>query len=83
MDGAKLSYFESGAGTSASNKRIAYLNGSDVNWWLRSPYTNRTNYVWYVRADGVYNDYYATISRGIRPAIILDPDFIVTDDMLA
>mgnify|MGYP006972501205 CR=1 FL=1 len=83
VDGAKLSYFESGAGTSASNKRIAYLNGSDVNWWLRSPYTNRTNYVWYVRADGVYNDYYATISRGIRPAIILDPDFIVTDDMLA
>ena len=28
VDGAKLSYFESGTGTSANNKRIAYLNGS-------------------------------------------------------
>ena len=83
VDGAKLSYFESGTGTSANNKRIAKLGGSAVNWFLRSPYTNRTNYVWYVRTDGVCRDYYATISRGIRPAIILDPDFIVTDDMLA
>lgn len=28
VDGAKLSYFESGTGSSALNKRIAYLNGS-------------------------------------------------------
>ena len=27
VDGAKLSYFESGTGTPANNKRIAYLNG--------------------------------------------------------
>lgn len=31
QDGAKLSYFESGTGTSANNKRIANLNGSAAN----------------------------------------------------
>ena len=31
QDGAKLSYFESGTGTSANNKRIAKLNGSAAN----------------------------------------------------
>ena len=39
VDGAKLSYFEAGTGSSALNKRIAYLNGSAALWWLRSPYT--------------------------------------------
>ena len=37
-DGAKLSYFSSGAETSANNKRIAKLNGSATFWWERSPY---------------------------------------------
>ena len=34
-DGAKLDYFLDGTGTSANNKRIAYLNNSATNWWLR------------------------------------------------
>ena len=42
VDGAKLSYFESGTGTSANNKRIANLNGSAAAWWLRSPSTDYT-----------------------------------------
>ena len=45
-DGAKLSYFESGTGSSALNKRIAKLNGSATLWWLRSPYTDGTSYAW-------------------------------------
>ena len=52
VDGAKLSYFEAGTGSSALNKRIAYLNGSAASWWLRSPYTGSTNDVWRVYADG-------------------------------
>lgn len=52
VDGAKLSYFESGTGTSANNKRIANLNGSAAYWWLRSPYTLSTYYVWSVHSDG-------------------------------
>ena len=71
VDGAKLSYFESGTGTSANNKRIANLNGSAAFWWLRSPYTDYTNRVWRVYSDGNYSNNYASSSYGIRPALIL------------
>lgn len=71
VDGAKLSYFEAGTGSSALNKRIAYLNGSAAYWWLRSPYTYNTNFVWYVYSGGDYGRDYASYSYGIRPALIL------------
>lgn len=41
-DGAKLAYFEAGLGTSANSKRIAKLNGSNYNYWLRSSYYGGT-----------------------------------------
>ena len=71
QDGAKLSYFESGTGTSANNKRIAYLNGSASDWWLRSPYTIFTYLVWHVLSSGNCDVSYASSSSGIRPALIL------------
>lgn len=83
VDGAKLDYFESGTGTSAKNKRIANWNGRTNNWYLRSPITNFTNYVNVVGANGVNGNSRAYNSQGIRPAIILPGDMIVTDDMLA
>ena len=80
VDGAKLSYFEAGTGSSALNKRIAYLNGSAANWWLRSPYTDNTGDVWRVYSSGdcIYNG--ASVSLGIRPALILPPTFEVYSD---
>lgn len=80
VDGAKLSYFESGTGTSANNKRIANLNGSAARWWLRSPYTDYTDYVWYVLSDGSCNNGNASNSHGIRPALILPSTLLVSDD---
>lgn len=80
VDGAKLSYFESGTGSSALNKRIAYLNGSAAVWWLRSPYASYTSYVWYVSSDGNYNSSGASNSLGIRPALILPSTLLVSDD---
>lgn len=80
VDGAKLSYFEAGTGSSALNKRIAYLNGSAADWWLRSPYTTTPLYVWYVYSNGDYGYYYASGSRGIRPALILPSTLLVSDD---
>ena len=79
-DGAKLSYFSSGTGTSANNKRIAKLNGSATNWWLRSPYSGNTGSVWYVYSNGDcllwrYNGTY-----GIRPALVMPPDLLVDDN---
>ena len=77
QDGAKLSYFESGTGTSANNKRIAYLNGSATSWWLRSPIVDETGSVLGVFSNGSY--YYGSVSSfyGIRPALVLPQDMEV------
>ena len=71
VDGAKLAYFESGSGTTANNKRIAYLNGSTAIWWLRSPVTFNTNNVWHAVTNGSDSTGRASDSHGIRPALIL------------
>lgn len=80
VDGAKLSYFEAGTGSSALNKRIAYLNGSAADWWLRSPDTGRANYVWFVGTNGGYGSNGASSSSGIRPALVLPSTLLVSDD---
>ncbi len=77
VDGAKLSYFESGAGTSANNKRIAYLNGSVRYWELRSPYTDNGFAVWYVYSNGGYDYVRTSEAYGIRPALVLPQDMEV------
>lgn len=78
-DGAKLSYFESGTGTSANNKRIANLNGSAAIWWLRSPHTDVTNGVWDVQSSGSYGYSGVSAGCGVRPALIL-PSALVVDE---
>ena len=70
-DGAKLSYFESGTGSSALNKRIAKLNGSATGWWLRSPNTYSAINAWYVFSSGNFSVYNCAGSRSIRPCIIM------------
>jgi hypothetical protein len=80
-DGARLAYFEYGTGTSANNKRLAYLNGSAAGWWLRSPVTISSDYAWYVLSNG--DSYYTSscsYSYGIRPALILPSTLLVSDD---
>ena len=79
-DGAKLSYFESGTGSSALNKRIAKLNGSATRWWLRSPHTSFTSRAWCAYSDGDYNRYSCANSYGIRPALVLPSDLLVSAD---
>lgn len=79
VDGAKLSYFESGTGTSANNKRVVYVNGTATYWWLRSPYTYDTDFVWSVDNSGNCGYFTASLSWSIRPALILPPDAFVDD----
>ena len=79
-DGAKLAYFESGNGSSAQQKRIAKLNGSATYWWLRSPSTYNTSYVWDVYSSGDYSVWDANNSYGVRPALILPSSLLVSDD---
>lgn len=78
QDGAKLDYFNQNTGT--DSKRIAYLNGSVTNWWLRSPPTNSTRSVFLVLTEGEYGPYYASNPYGIRPTFVLPSETMVADD---
>lgn len=73
-EGAKLSYFDS------ASKRVAYNGSSAAVWWLRSPGTSFSNYVWTVRSDGSRDcwNYYNTY--GVRPAFVLPSTLVVSDD---
>ena len=75
VDGAKLAYFLSGNDSSAQQKRVAKLNGSATAWWLRSPSTGDTHYVWVVYSNGDYDGWSANDSYGVRPCIILPYSF--------
>ena len=83
VDGAKLSYFDAGTGTTANNKRIAKLNGSATYWWLRSPSASGASDAWRVRSNGSYHGISCTYSYGIRPTLILPYDFKFTSDQIA
>ena len=64
----------------ASSLQIAYLNGSAVVQWTRSPYTSNTYRAYFLGTDGnvYYNDcYYA---YGFRPAFTLPSTLSVSDD---
>ena len=74
-DGSKLDYFISGNTSSAQQRRVANLNGSATVWWLRSPRTNNTGDVWSVNSNGDYDYWSASVSYGVRPALVLPSDF--------
>lgn len=69
-------------------KELISLNEDDWYWlvtpwacrWLRSPYTFGTGGVWYVYANGNYVSNLASVSRGIRPALLLNSDLLVSLD---
>lgn len=73
-EGAKLSYFDS------ASKRVAYNGSSAAIWWLRSPYTNSNDVVWFVYTDGSYNYSWYGNSCGVRPAFVLPSTLVVSDD---
>lgn len=80
-DGAKLSYFSSGTGSAANNKRIANYNGSATSWRLRSPFTGNTDFVWYVNFSGNYDHWGFIRTFGVRPALVLPSTALVDQDL--
>lgn len=79
-EGAELAYFKGCADNSSDTKRVAYLNGSATNWWLRSPYCYGFPYALCVRSNGDWNYNSCSSSYGIRPALILPSTLLVSDD---
>ena len=73
-EGAKLSYFDS------ASKRVAYNGSSAAVWWLRSPGTNYSGYVWGVGSDGSSVFWHYSYAYGVRPAFVLPSTLVVSDD---
>ena len=73
-EGAKLSYFDS------ASKRVAYNGSSAAVWWLRSPRTVSSSYVWTVKSDGSYDSWHYDSTYGVRPAFVLPSELVVSDD---
>jgi len=74
VDGAKLGYFGS---AQVDSTRIAYLNGTAINWWLRSTCTFDTTTAWTVWKDGSYGDQECSTAQGVRPAFVLDSSAVI------
>lgn len=60
--------------------KIAYLNGSAVVQWTRSPFTNGTNHAWNLGSDGGLNNGSCFGTYGSRPAFTLPSNLYVSDD---
>lgn len=84
QDGAKLDYFIAGRdnNSAADNRRITYLNGSALDWWLRSKCGSNGTGVWLIRPTGRHtcSDSNCTYTFGIRPTMILPFDILASDD---
>ena len=77
-EGVELAYFSGCADDDADNKRIAYLNSSAADWWLRSPSCNSYNgsaRALFVSNKGDWRSNNCSNSYGIRPALVLPSDF--------
>lgn len=69
-------------------KELIPLNEDDWWWlvtpwacrWLRSPHTNNTSLAWLVYTDGDYSSNYVADSFGIRPALLLNSEILVSVD---
>lgn len=69
-------------------KELIPLNEDDWYWlvtpwacrWLRSPRTGYTSSVWGVYSNGNYSGSRASYSGGIRPALLLNSDLLVSLD---
>lgn len=64
----------------ASSLQIAYLNGSAVVQWTRSPYTLDTNIAYFLVTNGDVSSDYCSRTHGSRPAFTLPSTLSVSDD---
>lgn len=76
-NGILLEYFSSGTTDAANKKRIAYLNGTATQWWLRNVTSDSLGLVQTIKNTGATGTYNCTYSSGVRPALILEGSTII------
>lgn len=64
----------------ASSLQIAYLNGSAVVQWTRSPYSDGTYGAYYLNTNGNVSNNLCSNTNGSRPAFTLPSTLSVSDD---
>lgn len=64
----------------ASSLQIAYLNGSAVVQWTRSPHANNTNLAYFLYTNGNVYSSNCNDTSGSRPAFTLPSTLSVSDD---
>ena len=64
----------------ASSLQIAYMNGSAVTQWTRSPRTNVTSSAYYLNSSGDVSSGSCANTYGSRPAFTLPSTLSVSDD---
>ena len=83
-EGAELAYFRGCVDNGADSKRIANLNGSAANRWLRSPCCYSSGgaaYALNVSTDGNWGSNGCSYAGyAVRPALILPSSLLVSDD---
>lgn len=75
-EGSALQYFIG----SSSSKKIAYLNGTATPWWSRSMQQKAYSSAWGINPSGDMGNVPNNTKSGVRPAIILKKDTIVSGD---
>lgn len=84
-DGTKLDYFLDGGNDSeeANALRLAFLNGTVRDWWLRSCSTFASHQPFHVQFNGHPSSSSAfTYASGVRPALILPSTALFDPDTL-
>lgn len=76
QEGSALQYFID----SGNSKKIAYLDGTATPWWSRSMHQNDNSWAWRINASGDRGTVLNKTKNGVRPAIILKKDTMVSGD---
>lgn len=82
-EGSLLSYFISGTGSEANQKRALESSGTDGSWWLRSPSNaagNGAEYAFYVTDSGIWSHQGCANTMKVRPALVCPGTLFVSDD---
>ena len=80
-EGSELAYFKGCADKNADSKRIAKDGRNAKRWWLRSPYCSiSATSAMLIDASGDWNFSTCTSSNRVRPAFILPPTLLVSDN---